>query len=119
MRTKTPTAILALLVVNLLACSTGVDRDASVDRDACPGTRPIPTSLVYECDAAVPTDAVGCPGRFETGGRVWGDDRTYPVGCRAYLPVQKPACVGACCVPQGCFCSERGAEASPAFVCPI
>jgi hypothetical protein len=103
----------AMLAAALAGCT---DDPAGAERNPCPGVRPIPTELAYDCDASTP-DAGTCEGTFSLAGRTWGDGGRFAVGCRAYLPMREVPCVGQCCGPQLCYCSTQ--PGAPAFVCPL
>ena len=105
--------MLAYAVLALAACAV---EPAATERNVCPGARPIPAAVVFECDASTP-DAGACVGTITLGtSQVWGDGGRYAVGCRAYLPVREPACIGVCCGPHICYCTAT--PDGPSFVCP-
>lgn len=92
----------------------GVNADGAPDFDACgPGVVPIPTQPIYDCDAEAP-DGGGCAGYAPN------KNRTYPIGCRAYLPTQQGGCAGECCGAQECTCqSGFMPNGAPTFECPL
>jgi hypothetical protein len=91
----------------LVALSTPIACNGKVE-----GTCNKPDHVIYSC-SPVASDAGGCPQGPSIPGQAWDQDASFPLGCRATLPMCPPA--------NDCYCqpgvSEGDAEPIARWSC--
>lgn len=87
---------------------SGAEAEAGNPPECTPNFHPIPAATEYTCEAGAP--GAGCLGPPGLGGVSGEDlDASFPLGCRAFVPLRATYCAGPapeCCGAVACDCLQ-------------